>query len=145
MVTKLVNLDKAVLDSFIDICLKNYLTVKDSFTTLDFKNYFRENNRFINISQDNISQFLMRNHKNYDLFFTDNGTYRTYYVQKEPLYFSKSKGTIKISSMESTHLMRAIAKEVSNTDKSDLFLMLKSRDLPLFELLKEYISRNDSK
>jgi len=59
--------------------LEVYFTDHDSVTTLEFKEYLRTLHPDVKWSQSDVSLFMM----NVDgLFFTDNGTFRTYYPIK---------------------------------------------------------------
>lgn len=59
--------------------LEVYFTEHDSVTTLEFKEYLRNIHPDVKWSQSDVSLFMM----NVDgLFFTDNGTFRTYYPIK---------------------------------------------------------------
>lgn len=67
--------------------LEVYFTDHDSVTTLDFKEYLRNLHPDLKWSQSDVSLFMM----NVDgLFFTDNGTFRTYYPIKNDVKVNQS-------------------------------------------------------
>jgi hypothetical protein len=141
---KLMQVSREMLNQFIDNCIKDYLENSDSLTTLDLKNYFRRAFRNIEITQSDVSEYMNENYQTYNLEYTDNGTYRTYYLSDEPTYTSKSLGTIRISALQHNHLLRIIAKEFNNLKKDEIYDVLHEADGLLFNLLKEYISRNEN-
>lgn len=68
--------------------LEEYFTTNTSVTTLDFKNYLRQIHPDLNWKQADVSLFL----SSIDgLDFTDNGTYRTYFIANNPVNTLSSK------------------------------------------------------
>lgn len=68
--------------------LENYLLINNQVTTLDFKNYLRTMHPDLKWKQADVSLFL----SSVDgLGFTDNGTYRTYFVANNPITTLSSK------------------------------------------------------
>lgn len=68
--------------------LENYLLINNQVTTLDFKNHLRMMHPDLKWKQADVSLFL----SSVDgLGFTDNGTYRTYFVANNPITTLSSK------------------------------------------------------
>lgn len=82
--------------------LENYLLINNQVTTLDFKNYLRMMHPDLKWKQADVSLFL----SSVDgLGFTDNGTYRTYFVANNPITTLSSKVLEDIcTELEATHI-----------------------------------------
>lgn len=90
--------------NMIEMAVKNW--TKPTLTTLELKEYLRERFSAFFWGQEYVSSFMSQT----DYPFTDNGTYRTYIMSKEPMYNSASKGLIPISSMDPKHARNAFLK-----------------------------------
>lgn len=154
----LVQMPQSMVDFLLDKTVQAMLDNTSQFTTLDVKNYFRNKYSNLYMTQDMVSNFMNNNYKNYNLEFTTNGQYRTYYISEpafqldneddnEDYYTSSSKGAILIKGMHYAHLLNALVKEFSlNTGITKPFLKsffenLKTDNEELFNLLKEYTKR----
>jgi len=148
----LTSVPNTMLEFLLDKSIQAMLQSSNKLTTLDLKNYFRNTYNGIYIDQAMVSNFLNDNYKNYNLTYTDNGTYREYYINNidtnSKYYFSQSDGMIDISSMHDNHLLNALIKklnEKTNLSKSfikSLLEELKNDDTELANLFTEYMSRD---
>mgnify|MGYP003618145490 CR=1 FL=1 len=137
----------------LDLCIQAMLKNSNELTTLELKEYFRNNYGNIYMDQSMVSNYLNENYTNYNLSFTDNGTYREYYINTKlndkRYYISESKGLVKISDMHSNHLINALVKEINvrtNLSKSfikNLLLELKENESELAALFNEFLERDD--
>lgn len=147
----LTSIPQTFMNCLLDICVNKLLERDNSVTTLDLKNEFRSNYKGLYIDQKIVSDYLNDTYNKYNLSFTDNGTYRTYYLNNDSEYYeSATKGRVKISDMHTKHLHNALVKQTSeftNLSKDtcrQLINELLFTDSTLHNLFTEYQERNDS-
>jgi len=148
----LITIPSVMAESLLDLVIVSMLSNKNSITTLDVKNEFRATHPNILMNQSTVSNYLADNYENYNLTFSDNGTYRTYSkLPKVPYYKSETKGLIKICDMQYNHLENALIKEMSiefdiNKYKAkEIIDSLFQPNTLIFNLFKEYACRNENK
>lgn len=140
------------MNCLLDICVNTLLERDNSVTTLDLKNEFRNNYKNIYIDQKIVSGYLNSNYTRLNLSYTDNGSYRTYFVYNNDseYYNSETKGKVKIADMHTKHLLNALVKQMSeftNLSKDtcrQLINELLFNNSTLGNLFREYQERDDS-
>lgn len=147
---QLIRIPQEMLESLLQITVKGLLINHNTLTTLDIKNEFRNNYKNIYIDQNQVSNYMMNNFTSFNLGFTDNGKYRTYFkmtnvAKTQDYYNSMTKGLMLISDMHITHLKNAIVKEINELtgynkeNIKDILSIFENKECT--SLLKEFINR----
>lgn len=128
-----------MIQNFKNECLEKALNNwgRPTITSLELKEFLIKNHNEFYWTQSECSRFLSDS----KLRFTDNGTYKTYFLTTNGFYFRRSNSTfIPINTMSKKHVENALVKYYSNITISYLL----QHDSEAKSLLTYYLNENSN-